>query len=170
MEIYSDVTIAGHKYKKGDSFSWIAVYPTMLFIVLVYTATNFFLVYHAPTPSILTLYFVGLLTGSGFVLIYYSIFGPDDVKWMFINALLGGLGIYTQLEWVLSLINVNPDKFPWPFHVVPFAFIVLLTFLLRQAFLDLFSARENETRGKVVDFGYVVITVVIYLTSYYVAN
>jgi archaellum biogenesis protein FlaJ (TadC family) len=80
----------------------------------------------------------------------------DEVEWMFINAGLGIFGIVSQIDWILSLFGKHVGDFPPYAHVVPLLYFVLYTFLIRHAFLDIFSAREDEAKRRRVEYGYVV--------------
>src|SRR3546814_10016457 len=54
-----------------------------------------------------------------YLVFYFAIFGREQVKWMFINAGLGILGIYSQIGWILGLFGRNADDYPAYVHVVP---------------------------------------------------
>ena len=47
---------------------------------------------------------------------------------------------------------------PWHVHVIPFTYYVLYVFLIRQAFLDLFTAREDAARRATVEKAYVAVS------------
>ena len=102
-----------------------------------------------------------------YTVFYLAIFGLDEVKWMFINAGLGLLGIYSQIGWLLSLFGRNIDDYPIYVHVVPFLYYVLYTFLLRHAILDITQSREDEQKKTMVEYVYIVVSVAIYVLSYY---
>jgi hypothetical protein len=102
-----------------------------------------------------------------YTVFYLLIFGRDEVKWMFINAGLGVLGIVSQIDWILSLFGKRMGDFPPYVHVTPVLYFVLYTFLIRHAFLDLFGAREDETKRKRVEFGYIGATVATYLLAHF---
>ena len=129
--------------------------------------SGFFMAYADDGPSVDFLYMHG-----GFAILVYSIFylvlfGRDEVKWMFINAGLGFLGIYTQIGWLLSLFGKKIDDYPFYVHVIPFLYFILYTFLIRHAVLDIMKAREDEKRKKRVEYGYIFVSVAIYLISYF---
>src|ERR1044071_8747038 len=78
-----------------------------------------------------------------YTIFYLAIFGPDDVKWMFINALLGLLGIGCQISWLLSFFGKRIGDYPFYVHVIPFLYYVLYTFLLRHMVMDITQSRED---------------------------
>ena len=51
-------------------------------------------------------------------------------------------------------------------HVIPFLYYILYTFLLRQAFIDFFHAREDPERRKAVNRIYVFFSVLLYAAIY----
>ena len=97
-------------------------------------------------------------------------FGRDEVKWMFINAALGIFGIYTQIGWILAIFGKNVDDYPAYVHVIPVLYFVLYTFLLRYAFLDILGARQNDSRRKKVEIGYIAVSLAIYGGTYLVEH
>jgi hypothetical protein len=101
-----------------------------------------------------------------YTVFYLAIFGWDEVKWMFINAALGLMGIYSQIGWILSLSGKSIDDFPWYRHVIPFLYYVLYTFLLRHLLLDLSGAREDTQKKSRVEIVYVAVSFAIYLLFY----
>jgi hypothetical protein len=98
-------------------------------------------------------------------MLYLAIFGRDEVKWMFINAFLGLLGIYSQIGWLLSLFGKKIGDYPFYVHVIPFLYFVLYTFLLRHAVIDITRSRENPRRRNLIENCYIAISIAVYLTS-----
>jgi hypothetical protein len=92
---------------------------------------------------------------------------PPSDPGRFINAGLGLLGIVSQIDWILSLFGKRFADFPVYVHVIPFLYFVLYTFLIRQFFHDVLGAREDATRRRRVDFGYVVGSVFVYLLLHF---
>ena len=103
---------------------------------------------------------------------YLAIFGRDEVKWMFINAGLGSLGIYSQIDWLLSLVLVDKRASDYPFyvHVIPFLYYVIYTFLVRQAVLDITQSREDPIRKKRAENLFIAFSVAVYAISYYLTS
>ncbi len=97
-----------------------------------------------------------------YILFYLSIFGRDEVKWMLINAGLGLFGIYCNIDGLLSLFGKNAGDYPVYLHVTPFLYYVLYTFLIRQAVLDLMRAREDGARRRMVENGYIFVSMTVY--------
>ena len=122
--------------------------------------------YSAPYPNVAFLYLHGSFAILIYIVFYIKMFGRDEVKWMFINAALGVVGIYTQIGWMLSLFGKEISDYPFHVHVIPFLYFVLYTFLLRQAVLDITHAREDDEKQRRVEYGYVAVLVVAYAISY----
>ncbi len=78
---------------------------------------------------------------------YVALFGVDEIKWMFINAALGLLGIYAQIDLILSLFGKKAGDFSVFVHVIPFLYYILYTFLLYQMVLDVSGARNDGRAG-----------------------
>jgi hypothetical protein len=77
--------------------SWLTVYPFFLIHMLAFGLSGFLLAYsgEAPVPF---LYLHGGIAILVYTIFYVTIFGVDEVKWMFINAGLGLLGIVSQID------------------------------------------------------------------------
>ena len=98
----------GHKhYHKGDFIPWYNVYPFFLFHMLIFGGSGFFLAYGEKNPDATFLYLHGGFAILVYTIFYVTMFGRDEIKWMFINAILGLAGIYTQIGWILSLFGKN---------------------------------------------------------------
>jgi hypothetical protein len=160
MKLHGSIEINGRNYSAGSNVPWYAIYPFFLVHMLMFGASGFFLAYGTAEPGAGFLYAHGGLAITVYLIFYLSIFGVDEVKWMLINAVLGVLGIYSQIAWLLmTLFDKKIDDLPWYIHVIPFLYFVLYTFLIRQAFLDLLGARENEGRKKFVESAYIIVSV-----------
>jgi uncharacterized membrane protein len=101
-----------------------------------------------------------------YTVFYLAIFGRDEVKWMFINAGLGLLGIYTQIGWLLSLFDKDVADYPIHVHVIPFLYFVLYTFLIRRAVFDIVNVGEDHARQQRVEYIYIFVSIAIYLFLY----
>jgi hypothetical protein len=167
MKIYGPISIASRKYAKGDYVPWYFIYPFFLIHMLIFGGFGFFMAYGPDRPPVLFLYAHGGIAILVYTLFYRNLFGRDEVKWMFINAALGLLGIYTQIEWLLSLFGRHVGDYPMYVHVIPVLYFVLYTFLIRHALLDITRSREHPERKKFVENAYVVASVAIYLISYF---
>ena len=166
MKLNSDMTINNKVYPKGTDLPWYSIYPFFLVHMLMFGGSGFFMAYASKGPPVGFLYAHGGFAIFVYTIFYLAMFGRDEVKWMFINAALGIFGIYTQISWILSLFGKNIDDYPIYVHVIPFLYFILYTFLLRQAFLDILGARNDETKRKRVEFAYVVISIAIYGGTY----
>ncbi|MCF7835225.1 hypothetical protein K9M48_04215 [Candidatus Gracilibacteria bacterium] len=83
-----------------------------------------------------------------YLVFYFVIFGWEDIKRMFINALIGIFGIYAWMGDILSLFDKNIDNFSRQYHIVPGVFFVIYTFLLRHALIDLSQSLFSKKYGK----------------------
>lgn len=166
MKLYGPIVINGRRYSKGDDVPWIAIYPFFLIHMLGFGGSGFVMAYGGGV-SVPFLYLHGGFAIAMYTVFYLLIFGRDEVKWMFINAGLGVLGIVSQIDWILSLFGKHMGDFPPYVHVTPVLYFVLYTFLIRHAFLDLFGAREDEAKRKRVEFGYIGATVATYLLAHF---
>jgi len=167
MKLPSDITINGKLYAKGSELPWYKIYPFFLIHMLAFGASGFFMAYSAHHPPVLFLYAHGGFAILIYTVFYLAIFGRDEVKWMFINAALGLLGIYTQIGWLLGLFGKRIGDYPFYVHVIPFLYFVLYTFLIRHAVMDLTQSRDDPARKKFVENCYIAISVAIYLIAYY---
>lgn len=166
MKLRADITINGRLYKKGEEIAWYKIYPFFLVHMLAFGGSGFVMAYADTPENILFLYLHGGIAILVYVIFYLVIFGMDEVKWMFINAGLGALGIFTQMGWLLALFGRDISDYPFQVHVIPFLYFVLYTFLLHQAVLDLTHSREDETKRRRVESSYIVILAAGYLLSY----
>lgn len=158
MRLHHGLTINGTEYPAGSEVSGWKVYPFFLFHMLVFGGSGFFMAYGGDNVPITGLYAHGGIALSVYTMFYFAIFGLDQVKWMFINAGLGAVGIYTQMGWLLQLFGRRIEDYPLERQVVPFFYYVLYTFLLRQALLDMSGARDSEERRRLVDNIYVAVS------------
>ena len=170
MKLNDDITINNRIYYKGDEFPWYKFYPLFSLYLLFFSGTGFYMAYFATGVPLFFLYSHGGIAVVIYTYIYSAIFGRDEVKWMFINAGLGLLGMYTQIGWLLSIFGKRVGDYPIYVHAIPFLYFMLYTFLLRQAVLDLMSARDDLKRRKIVEFVYVVISVAVYGWSYLIGK
>jgi len=166
MKLRADITINGRLYKKGEEIAWYKIYPFFFVHMLAFGGSGFVMAYADTPENILFLYFHGGVAILVYVIFYLFIFGMDEVKWMFINAGLGALGIFTQMGWLLALFGRDISDYPFQVHVIPFLYFVLYTFLLHQAVLDITHSREDETKRRRVESSYIVILAAGYLLSY----
>jgi hypothetical protein len=167
MKLRANMTINGRSYRKGDEIAWYAVYPFFLLHMLMFGGSGFFMAYAGKHhDETFFLYMHGGFAIIVYTIFYLAMFGRDEVKWMFINAALGLLGIYTQIGWILSLFDKDIGDYPTQVHVIPFLYFVLYTFLLRQAVLDITRSREDETRRRRAENAYAVVLTASYLISY----
>lgn len=170
MKLRSDLTINGKLHPKGSIIPWYKIYPFFLLHMLAFGGSGFFMAYASDGPSIGFLYMHGGFAILVYTVFYIAIFGVDQVKWMFINSALGLLGIYAQIDLILSLFGKQAGDFPVSVHVIPFLYYVLYTFLLYQMVLDISGARENQEKKRVVEGFYVAGSVLVYGVIYFVKS
>lgn len=170
MKLHGDITINGKPYRKGSEVPWYTIYPFFLLHMLMFGGSGFLLAYSgSPTAPTSALYAHGGIAITVYTVFYLVIFGWDEVRWMFINAVIGVYGLWCEIGWFMELFGKSLSDFPWQRHVIPFAYYVLYTFLLRQLVLDLFRAREDPTRRRFVEAVYIVVSLLVY-TGIYLAR
>jgi hypothetical protein len=166
MKLQGEITLNGRHYAKGSEVPWYAVYPFFIVHMLVFGGSGFLMAYASSPAPLLFLYAHGGFAIAIYTVFYVTLFGRDDVKWMFINAGLGVLGIYGQMGWLLSKFGKRIGDYPLSVQVIPFLYFVLYTFLLRHALLDLTGSREDEGRQQKVEYAYIVVSVLVSLLLY----
>ncbi len=167
MKIHSGISFGGISYGAGDEVEWHKIYPVFLFHVLVIGSALFYTAYSGKGPPAVFLVLGGISSAAIYTLLYLAVFGFDEIKWMFINAGLGILGIFSQLDFAVSFFGWKLNKYPWYIHIVPFLHYILYTFLVRQMILDILKAREDESKRRKADGIYVLISLVIYSGLYF---
>lgn len=166
MQLKKSITINNKLYAKGAELPWYSIYPFFMLHMLVFGLSGFFMAYSGKNVPVGFLYAHGGFAIFVYTIFYLVIFGLDEVKWMFINAGLGILGVYTQIGWLLAIFGKNISDYPYYVHVIPFLYFILYTFLLRHAFLDILGARKNPERRKKVEIAYVATSVAISAGAY----
>src|SRR5690606_8385113 len=144
---------------EASPFPKAFVYPFFLFHMLMFGIAGFGIAYGA--QDAMFAYMHGGIAIVCYLVFYLVIFGRDQVQWMLINAALGIVGIYSQIDWILALFGRHARDYPWYLHVVPVTYYVLYTFLLRQLVLDLTRSRNNPARRRLVEAAYVVVSLAV---------
>lgn len=162
MKLRGDVTVNGKYYKKGDSISGWAIYPFFMVHMLMFGGSGFLMAYADNAAPVGFLYAHGGFAILVYCIFYLTFFGKEQVKWMFINAALGIFGIYAEIDLLLGVFGKHVSDYPFYVHLIPFLYYVLYTFLLRQAVLDIFNAREDQDRENKINKYYVVISLIVY--------
>jgi hypothetical protein len=161
MKLHSPLTINGKLYPAGSEVAWYMIYPFFLFHMLLFGGSGFLLAYSHQDVGFL--YTHGGIAILVYLVFYYAMFGADEVRWMFINAGLGLLGIRAEIGWLLGWFGKTIGDYPWYVHVIPFLYYILYTFLLRQMVLDATGARENPERRRWVEGLYIAVSLGVYL-------
>ena len=167
VRLHDYLTINGKTYRKGQSVPWFKIYPFFLVHIPIFGLPVFGGAYLPTTfvlESVIFYHLLGSFAVFIYVIFYEAMFGRDAVKWMFIDGLLGIVGIYSVVGALLNLIDRDIHNYPLYRHVLPFVFYVLYVFLLRQAFLDITKSREDNARRQIAEFFYVGISLITYTT------
>jgi hypothetical protein len=163
MKLHTALNINGKHHPAGSEVAWYVIYPFFLFHMLMFGGSGFLLAYAARDVDVGFLYMHGGIAILVYVIFYIAMFGADEVRWMVINAALGLLGIRAEINWLLGWFGKDVGDYPWYVHVVPFAYYVLYTFLLRQMVLDVAGVRDDPVRKARVEWLYVGLSLAIYL-------
>ncbi len=167
MKLQGEISINGRKYVKGSDVPWYTIYPFFMVHMLAFGGSGFLMAYSNQGAPLAFLYLHGGFAVLVYTAFYLAMFGVDEVKWMFINAGLGVLGIYGQMGWLLSKFGKRIGDYPLSRSVIPFLYFVLYTFLLRHALLDIFGAREDEAKQQKVEYAYIAASVLLSLFLYW---
>jgi hypothetical protein len=165
MKLHGSVTINGRPYNSGDEISAGFVYPFFLIHMGAFGGSGFLMAYSGVPLEMV--YMHGGIAIFVYLIFYLVIFGLDEVKWMFINAGLGLVGILSQINWILSFFGKRVEDYPWQVHVVPCIYFILYTFLIRHAVLDLTGVRHDEERRPRVEYAYVGVSLLFYLLTHF---
>jgi hypothetical protein len=164
VKLKSAIKVGGKQYAPGERAPMLFIYPFFLFHMAMFGLSGFLMAYGSDSPDLAFLYMHGGIAITVYMLFYLAIFGVDEVKWMLINAGLGLLGIWAEINYILGWFGKSLGDFsPWV-HVTPFLYYVLYTFLLRQMLLDLTGSRDKPARKRLVETLYVVASVTLYTT------
>jgi len=166
MRLHDDITINGKLYPAGSEISGWKAYPFFLLHMGAFGGSGFFMAYADTDIPVLVLYAHGGFALLVYLVFYHTLFGRDEVRWMFINAALGSFGIYVELRWILALMDMDIASYAPTMHVIPFLYYIMYTFLLRQAAIDATGSRDDPARRRVVESAYIAISVLVYLTIY----
>ena len=166
MRLHSALSVNERTYPAGSEVPWYYIYPFFLVHMLGFGVPAFLMAYSSHPASVKMLYVFGGFSIAIYTVFYLVIFGRDEIKWMFINAALGLFGIYSQIGWLLSFFGKNIGDYPVYVHAIPFLYFVLYTFLIRHAILDITQSREDDNRKKRTEYGYIAVSVAIYIISY----
>jgi len=167
MKLRSSININDKTYAKGVDVPWYMIYPFFLVHMLAFGLSGFLMAYSNDGPGIGFLFLHGGFAIFVYTIFYVALFGVDEIKWMFINAALGLLGIYAQIDIILSLFGKKAGDFSVFVHVIPFLYYILYTFLLYQMVLDVTGARDDPRRKSIVEAFYIISSVLIYSAIYF---
>ncbi len=97
MKLHGNIKINGTLYRKGEEGPWF-IYVFFLFHMLGFGVTGILIAYTDGPSPVPFIFFHGGFAIFIYTMFYLQIFGREEVKWMFINAALGILCIYTQID------------------------------------------------------------------------
>ena len=164
VKLKSAMRLGAKQYSAGDKAPMLFIYPFFLFHMAMFGLSGFFMAYGADNVDLAFLYLHGGIAIAVYLVFYLAIFGRDEVQWMLINAGLGLLGIWAEINTILGWFGKTLDDFsPWV-HVTPFLYYILYTFLLRQLLVDITGSRDKPARKRLVEAGYVLASLVLYTT------
>lgn len=163
MKLKSDITINGKVHRAGEPVPLKFIYPFFLFHMGMFGASGFFMAYGAKDIELGFLYMHGGIAIFVYLVFYLAIFGLDEVKWMLINAGLGLLGIWAEIDFILGWFGKSASDYSPGVHVTPFLYYILYTFLLRQLVLDLTHSRDDPARKRLVEGLYIAISLLLYV-------
>ncbi|WP_193162565.1 hypothetical protein [Microbulbifer hainanensis] len=143
------------------------LYPFFMLHMLVFGGIGFYQAYFAREPSIVHLYLFGGFAIYVYLKFYRAIFGRDTIRWMFINAALGFWGLYNELALFLAFTGRSIENYSIIVHIIPFIYYIMYTFLLRQAVIDIFGARQDKSRKEKVERGYIGVSLAIFAGLYF---
>jgi hypothetical protein len=166
VKLHTAIRIYGRTYPEGSEVPWLAIYPFFLIHMLAFGGSGFLMAYGDGDVSLWYQSMFGGFAIAMYTVFYLAMFGLDEVKWMFINAALGLVGIYSQVGWILSLFDRQIGDYPVWAHVIPILYFVLYTFLIRQAVLDITRSRDDDRRRRRAEYSYVAVSLAIYVGSY----
>ena len=146
----------------------------------IFGTTTFFLTYGEQNIEFAVMF--GGIAVFVYAIFYMVIFGFDELKWLFINSLLGILSIYGWLEELAYHFLPSPgadkssfggihekyisfSQFPIAWHLLPGAFFIMYEFLLRNFLIDLLGARKKTERKRSVGILFIIISITQFLIS-----
>ncbi|MCB1672011.1 MAG: hypothetical protein R3F41_07505 [Gammaproteobacteria bacterium] len=163
MKLRGDITINGRQYREGQEVPWGFIYPFFMVHMLAFGLSGFFMAYSPEGPGAGFLYLHGGFAILIYLVFYLTLFGKEEVRWMFINAGLGLFGIYAEIGWILDRFGTTLEDYPVYIHVIPFLYYILYTFLLRQAVIDFTRSRSDPDRRRRVEKLYIGVSIALYL-------
>lgn len=169
MILQGNITVNGKKYEKGSYISPWKIYPFFLIHMAGFGESGFAMAYFTNTPTSF-LFIHGGFAVLIYLVFYVAIFGVDEVKWMFINSLLGIFGVYSEIRILLSWAGKDINSFPIYVHVIPFLYYILYMFLLRQIFIEVTGSRADNARSEKVSYIYLFVSLLIYIPIFIIGK
>jgi len=146
----------------NDRRAWYFIYAFFLVHMLAFGSAGFFMSY-GTNPDLGFNYLFSGFAIFVYLIFYLAFFGLDAIGWLFMNSVLGILGIMAQLDWVLRLFGTNIDRYPFQAHIIPAIYYVLYTFLLRRAILHIFHAEAGTRKKTIIESVYVAGSLLVYV-------
>lgn len=123
--------------------------------MLMFGLSGFLIAYSGVPDDPMFLWIHGGIAITIYVVFYLVIFGVGEVAWMFVNAALGAMLTFATIDLILAPFGRRAADYPLEVHAIPFLYLVLYTFLMRQAIIDLFGARNDPRRRWLADATFV---------------
>ena len=144
----------------------LGIYLFFLAHMAAFGTATFHITYHKQLGDV---YSVGVISLLTYVLFYLIMFGVDEILWLVITSVLGLLMIKSWLGTLALPFIPDPatagdriltdfDDFPARRHILPGAFLVMYTFMLRNMLIDVLGARFNPRRDRYVGWMFVAIS------------
>lgn len=165
MKIYRTFDFGDDVFYKGQEVAWYNIYPSMVITFGVWFFVTIGIAYNSEEPIPMVYYF----GGSWAVLFSYfsfCMFGPEALKWLFINIALGSIGVFVQIGWYLAYFGKSFSDYPFGIHAIIALLYILGAFLIRNLFIDMVKAREIKSRQKIADNLYIYLVLLIDVVFY----
>ena len=94
----------------------------------IFGGSGFIRTYGDNRPDLTFIYRHGGIAITVYVFFYFAIFGRDEVKKMFLNALFGLLRKGVQVGWLLSLFDRESSTCPLSVYATRFCFFCCIPF------------------------------------------
>ena len=170
MKLLKPTKINGIYWPKGTEALWSDVYGVFVIHIFMFGTGAFIMAYSNKPAAVPALYAFGIFSIGMYLYNYINIFGLDEIKWMVINAALGGLSVYCQMDLLLSLFGRSVYNYPFYINAVPASYFVIYTFLLRQVALDLTESRDDKVMRRRVEFMFTIISVSVSAVSFWLSR
>lgn len=161
IKLHKAITVNGKEYPAGSTVPWYMVYPFFIIHMGMFGASGFLMAYGMDEAGGF-LFLHGGIAITVYLAFYYAMFGPEPLRWLLIDSVLGVFGIIAQLSWILAAFDKSMSDYPFERHIIPAIYYVLYTFLLHRAILDFGNGGGDPARAAMLNRFYFVASVLIY--------